>query len=195
MNQMFDRLNLRPGEKRLLVVVLAVAFLVLNLLFVWPHFKDWNKTQTTLKAAREKLAAYEAEIARQAYYEAEIQKLTAGGSDVATEEQAINLISTVQSKARRFNVNFTSIRPVTRGRLVNTNEFFDEQAVAINIDTGDEELVRFLFDLSSSESLIRVRDLDLKPDRTGTRLQGSMTLVASYPKNSSGASATKSNSE
>src|SRR5207245_1679588 len=38
----------------------------------------------------------------------------------------------------------------------------------------------FLYDLGSGDSMIRVRDLDLRPGATGTNLSASITLVASY---------------
>jgi len=41
-------------------------------------------------------------------------------------------------------------------------------------------LVNFLVSLTSTNSMIRVKDLSVKPDPASTRLDGHMTLVASY---------------
>ena len=40
MNSFLDRLNLRPQERRLVVGVLVIVFVVVNLWFVWPHAGD-----------------------------------------------------------------------------------------------------------------------------------------------------------
>ena len=36
-------MNLRPQERRLVVFVGIVFFVVLNIWLVWPHFGDWTK--------------------------------------------------------------------------------------------------------------------------------------------------------
>jgi hypothetical protein len=45
------KMNLRPFERRLLVGVLVVLLLVVNFVFIWPHFGDWAKTQDRLNKA------------------------------------------------------------------------------------------------------------------------------------------------
>ena len=40
---LFDKLNLRPNERRLVIIVLIVVFIILNFIFVWPRFGDWGK--------------------------------------------------------------------------------------------------------------------------------------------------------
>ena len=40
--------QLRPMERRLAVGVLVVVFLVLNCVFVWPHFSDWGNLRDRL---------------------------------------------------------------------------------------------------------------------------------------------------
>ncbi len=42
--------------------------------------------------------------------------------------------------------------------------------------------MRFLHALGSGDSMIRVRDMDLRPDPPRYRLNGTITLVASYQK-------------
>ena len=43
MKSLFDKLDLRPGERRLVVGVGIVVFIVLNLLFVFPNFGELKK--------------------------------------------------------------------------------------------------------------------------------------------------------
>ena len=39
----FDKLNLRPQERRLVVIVGMVLFVLINWWFVWPFFGEWGK--------------------------------------------------------------------------------------------------------------------------------------------------------
>ncbi|MEO6034508.1 MAG: hypothetical protein ABIQ35_04560, partial [Verrucomicrobiota bacterium] len=57
------------------------------------------------------------------------------------------------------------------------------QSIQISVNTGEKELVDFLLNIGSGSSMIRVRDLDLKPaDQNRYRLQGRITLSANYQK-------------
>ena len=57
-----DRLNLRPFEKRLVVGVAAVFFVVLNAWFVFPHFSDLSQAKDRRADALKKLERWQAEI-------------------------------------------------------------------------------------------------------------------------------------
>ena len=47
--------TLRPSEKRLVVGIGLIFFVVLNFWFVLPHFDDWNNRKIDIKKAQEKL--------------------------------------------------------------------------------------------------------------------------------------------
>lgn len=181
-------LNLRPKEKRLVVGVLAVLLLVLSVFWVWPRSGQWRKALDALEKSRKTLQTYEAEIARIPEYEARMTALEGQGSAVLQEEQALQLLRTVQLQAQQFQVVITSTRTgiPTQSTTTSTNVFFDEQAVQISVSTGERELVRFLHALGSGDSMIRVRDMDLRPDPPRYRLNGTITLVASYQKKPKG---------
>ena len=53
----------------------------------------------------------------------------------------------------------------------------------ISVQSGEAQLVDFLYNLGSGNSLIRVRDLTLRPDPPRQQLSGTVKLVASYQKN------------
>jgi type II secretory pathway component PulM len=57
-----DRLNLRPFEKRLVVGVGAVLFVVLNAWFVVPHFSDLSQARERRLEALKKLELWQAEM-------------------------------------------------------------------------------------------------------------------------------------
>jgi Tfp pilus assembly protein PilO len=183
MTSLLDKLNLRPQERRVVVLGAAAVFVVLNFFFVWPHIDDFSRVNRQIAEARRTLANYQQEIARTADYQSHLDKLQRLGSAVLPSEQAVQLLHTVQDQARLSDVLITSTRTQPTGVSgASTNQFFDEQTVAIDVNTGDKELVNFLIALGSGDSMIRVRDLDLRPDPPLYKLLGKLTLVASYQK-------------
>ena len=69
-----DRLNLRPFEKRLVVGVGAVLFLVLNAWFVVPHFSDLRQARDRQAEALKKIERWQVEIDQSSKYQAGIKK-------------------------------------------------------------------------------------------------------------------------
>jgi Tfp pilus assembly protein PilO len=175
--------NLRPHERRLLFVVLAVVFVVINVALVWPRFGDWEEVRAGLEKARQKRAEYQAEIDRIRTYQRQIRELEGQGSAVLPEAQALDLLRTIQAKAREARVIITQTRAATPVSAASrTNSFFSEQAINIVITTGTEELIDFLYAIGTGPSMIRVRDMNLTPDTPHYKLVGKLTLVASYQK-------------
>ena len=183
MSQFLDRLNLRPQERRLAVGVAAVLFIVLNLWLVWPHHRDWERLGKSLTAARASLVEYRTEIGRIPEYQAKLEKLERQGSAVLPSEQALQLQRVVMEQANRSGLVISRYDPAARGQESSTNAFFEEKSLVITIpQTGNAELVDFLYNLGSGNSMIRVRDLELKQTPAQTRLQCRATLIASYQK-------------
>lgn len=185
-----DKLNLRPQERRLVVGVFIVIFIVLNVWLVWPRFGDWARVKGDLEKAQRNIVLFKKKIAQAdgaKGFQAQLKKLEgegAGVQNVVTEEQEIQLLRTVQTHVQESKVTVSAYGPVTRSSSgQSTNEFFEEQAIKITVNTGEKELVDFLLNIGAGSSMIRVRDLDLKPaDQNRYRLQGSITLSANYQK-------------
>jgi len=188
MSSYFDKLNLRPQERRLVVGILVVIFVVLNVLLVWPRFSDWNRVKAELEKDQRNLANYNGKIAKAegaAGFKVKLKKLEGeDAQNIISDEQEIQLLRTVQSQVQASKIVVSSYSPITRSSsLQNTNEFFEEQSLKISVNTGEEELVAFLLNIGSGSSMIRVRDLDLKPaDQNRYRLQGTITLSANFQK-------------
>lgn len=180
MSSFLDKLNLRPNERRLVVVVAIVVFVVLNFIFVWSHFGDLGRWQTRKRDAAAKLQQYQGEIQKKNAYQKEKAKLQAQGQTVASEAQSLEFQKEVDRHARQANVTVTRWSP--QQRTSKTNAFFEEHSLNVAVSSGEKELVDFLYTLGSSESLIRVRSLSLAPDSSGTRLVGNLTLVESFQK-------------
>jgi Tfp pilus assembly protein PilO len=183
MTSFMDRWNLRPQERRLVVVVAAVFFVMLNIWFVWPYFKEWQTVEDQRERNQRTLNRYRMEIANAPAYETKLSKLEAdGGAKVLPAEQSIDFLRTVQSLAKSNHVEITRSGQPIKSAAVNTNSFFEEVSLPIDVTTAEKDLVDFLYELGSGNSMIRVRDLQLSPGSTGTNLSGRITLVASYQK-------------
>jgi len=174
-----DRMNLRPFEKRLVVGVGAILFVVLNAWFVWPHFSDLSDAKWRRSQAQRKLENWQAEIDQAKKYQAGINRMLKESQEVPTEEQQNQFARTIQNQQVQSGVGIQNFGRTT----VRTNQFFLELTQMITLESGEAQLVDFLYNLGVGNSLIRVRDLGLKPNAQRQALNGSVSLVASYQKN------------
>jgi len=171
--------QLRPLERRMAVGVLVILIVVLNWVFIWPHFADWGNLQTRQKTARTSLQLFQTTIAQSANYEVLVKKFASQGEFVALEDQAINFTRTIEAQRAASGVGIANYsRSTTR-----TNEFFTEQTQNITVTATDAQLVDFLYKLGNDASMVRVRDLEMQPDNTKLHLTAQIRLVASYQKN------------
>ncbi len=109
--------QLRPLERRLAVGVLVVFILVLNWVFIWPHFSDWSNLRSRLDDARTKLQLYQTTIAQTSNYQAQVKGFESQGEFVAPEDQSINFLRTIQSQAMASGVGLNH-----RGAVVDAHE-------------------------------------------------------------------------
>ena len=170
--------HLRPLERRLAVGVAVILILVLNYVFVWPHFSEWGQLRRREDDARQKLKLYQSVITQTPDYQAQVKKLEGQGDYVPPEDQAINFMRTINEQAKASGVNIGSYSR----SMMHTNQFFMEQMQNINAIATDEQLVDFLYKLGSGASMVRVRDLELQPDTARLHLNANIRLVASYQK-------------
>jgi len=183
MTSILDKLNLSPQERRLVVVVAIVVFVVLNIWLIWPEFGSVNRWNKRRQVAEANLKKFKDEIGKKAVYERQLRELESQGQHVGTEEQALSLQRDVANQALLSGVQVNRYDPQARvptgGR---TNAFFEEQGLVITVVTGEKELVDFLYNLGTRSSLIRVRNMMLSREPAGMKLQGNLTLVASFAK-------------
>lgn len=180
-----DKLNLRPQERRIVVIVGIIVFLFLNMQFIWPMFDDWKEIRNETSTIETKLNRYEKEIAQIPKYKQQLIQLESIGTDVASQTQALELQRIVRAQAAASGVNVTRWDPGrNRGtRPGQASQFFDEHSLTVTFsETGHQELVRLLINLATASSIIRVTDLNIKPNQPQTRLQGEITFIASYKK-------------
>ena len=199
MNNLFDKLNLRPQERRLVVVVAIVVFVLLNFLLVFPMFGDYGKYQQRITDAEKNLQKFESEIKNTRAYSNELDHLQGQGVFIPSEDAALRLYQEVNSQANLTGLGYTLITPASRGGSgTKSNAFFEETSVTVNIRTGEKELIDFLNRLTATELMIRAKSMDISPDQPGRMLlQGSITLVKSFqrkpPAKAAAAAAPKTN--
>lgn len=188
MRDPLQRLNLAPGERRLVLLIMVIAFLVVNYWFVWPRFGEWGQLGFQLETSRQKLETQRREAERLEFYQASLQKLESQAGVVPRGEEATAFLATVQALARERNLpvyNWGNVATPRTGPGA-TNQFFEERTLTLRANPNEEVLVDFLHRLSSANSAFRVRDLTLRPGpndaRSGgpTNLDATITIVASY---------------
>jgi Tfp pilus assembly protein PilO len=116
---------------------------------------------------------------QKAKYEAGINRFRQEGLEVPPEDQQNQFARAIQDQQVRSGVGIQQFGRVS----TQTNQFFLELTQPISVQSGEAQLVDFLYNLGSGNSLIRVRDLTLRPDAPRQQLSGTVKLVASYQKN------------
>jgi Tfp pilus assembly protein PilO len=186
MTKFLDNLNLRPHERRVVIVVAVIVFVVLNAWFVWPHFNDASKSLAAINKGRLDWTNRYDKIqldTRKGGLKDQIVDLTKEEGASIEGSKEIQLQRTVQQKAPQFGVmvlNYNEIPSTSSGK---TNEFFEERSMRIGVQTGESNLVNFLYDIGNDSSMIRVREIHLKPtDQNRYRLNGDVLLTANFQK-------------
>ncbi len=174
-----DRMNLRPFEKRLVVGVALMLFIVFNIWFVFPHFSDLGTAQQHREDALKKLKTWEAETNQIPVYMKQISEQIKDGLDVPADDQQNKFSSDIVEQQAKSGVNV-----MNNGRItIHTNSpFFIELVQTITVQSGEPQLVDFLYQLGSEASLIRVRGLSMHTDPSHQQIVAGVTLVASYQK-------------
>lgn len=179
MLKLFDRLKLTPSERRLVVGILVVAFLVLNYWVVWPRFNDFKTISEDIASMNRKKDIYQREIERRPTYEVLLRKLKAEGSVLPVGEERIAFRSDMERLARDSGLavpRWGEVLPERSGQ--NTNAFFEAIGITLQSASGTEEqFVDFLHRVGASNSTIRVKELTLSPGNFDSRSQGKTNLV------------------
>ena len=179
MLKLFDRLKLTPTERRLVVGVLVVAFLVVNYWVVWPRFSEFRIISEDIASMERKKDIYQREIDRRPTYEVLLRKLKAEGSVLPVGEERIAFRSDMERLAREVGLmvpRWGEVLP-ERGNQ-NTNAFFEAIGITLQGAGGTEQqFVDFLHRVGASNSTIRVKELTLTPGNYDSRSQGKTNLI------------------
>ncbi|MDB4459272.1 hypothetical protein N9059_01740 [bacterium] len=182
MNSLFDSLKLSAGERRLIMFMSVVVFVILNVWFVWPHRNRYQDLLQGIDSSKQRLAQYEDASMRLPGLETDLEVLESQGAVVLTSDQGIHFLRSIQSQVATTGIKINRWEEIKNSRG-GTNDFFIEKTMPLSYsNTDDENLLKFLESLGGDASLIRVLDLTIKPAVNRQTLAGRVTLVASYQK-------------
>jgi hypothetical protein len=179
MKEFFARLN--PTERRFVVGVGVLFVVVINLVWVWPHFGDWSETKGRMNTARDQLVLFQNGTNQIPDLRKEIDKYQKQGEVVPAQDQALRFVRLIQTEEAKVGIMHESMTPSRQSNTTN-NPFFLEQSENMTLQSSEKQLVDFLYNLGSGNSLIRVKVLSTQPDQSHQRLTTRLTLVASYQK-------------
>ena len=173
----FDKLNLSSGERRLVMFVAVVLIFALAWM-VWGMIPSPGVTKTNIAKAEKELERFQAEISKTDEYNRQMSELEGLGSAVVPIEQQVNMSRFIRSLTSANNLDVTDNKPMKP----KTSEFFIEQSTTIRFTSKESDLVNFLWKMGESDSMVRVSQLRIYPDKNRYRLNGTMTVTASYQK-------------
>jgi len=181
MTNFLDRFGLSPQERRFVVIVAIVVFIVINWWVIIPMFGDWGRYEQKLGDTQKLVEKYNAEISKEPEYTRRLRELEKNGTEVPSEEAALRTQQEVVNQANLTGLGYGTITPLNRGASTGKGtNFFDEAGVNVSINTGEKELIDFLVRLADKDLLIRAKSMDIGPDPSQMRLHGNLTLVKSF---------------
>ena len=174
----FDKYNMSAGERR---VVMFVAVVLIGVL-AWMAFDMIPKPEQTnvkINKINRDLKSWKIERFKVDSYKKQINELEGMSSAVVQEEQEVDMSRTINKLEASSGIN------VSRQGRVNTetNNFFIEKSMRIDFSGKENQIVDFLWKLGESDSLVRVSEMRVRPDKNRYKLEGWMELTASYQKN------------
>jgi hypothetical protein len=189
MSTTLESLNLRPQEKRVLVGIAVVVFVVLNLVLVVPRFKEYGNLKKELAATRDTNALYNAVIYKDTNsvggYQQQLRDLSKAPEGKVSSTE-IQLEQTVTREAAANGLFIQTIQNVASqviGSSGQSDKFFARQSVRVTIQATEDALVKFLYDVGNDPAMIRVWELQLNPaDNNRYKLNATMLLTADYQK-------------
>ena len=108
MKKLFDKLNLRPFERRLVVIGGVVVFLVVQFLFIWPHFGAVGEFDQRRAKAITTLENYAEEFGQTNKFIQEVRKLEGSTAPVPPEDQSSDFMQAILRQAAASGVAITS---------------------------------------------------------------------------------------
>jgi len=189
-NNFLNQLNLTPQERRVVAIIFLVVIVVLNFLFVWPHFGEWGSINKQLADMRRKIEDQNRIIGddrntnngwqKQVVALMVKERNEGSGVERSAVDPQLQLQNAILAQQRKTGVNVPNTTP---GPVKTNDAFFEEHSTQISVEGQEPQLINFLYNLGNDSAMIRVAKLDLRPfDANRYRLKGLVTLTANYQK-------------
>ena len=160
-----------------MVIVGMVVFVLLNFWFVFPYFGEWGRTKADIAKNRTTLERYQQEIAKRPRYQAREKELETTGSEMLNNENELQRVVQTQAAATGVQIGRSGPDPSYGSK---TNQFFQEGGVSIEFNSGGKELVDFLVGIAAQNAMVRVREMNVRPDPSRTRLSGTLVFAGNF---------------
>ena len=155
-------MNLNPAHRRWILLGGAIIFVLGYLdFFVLPSLKYFSTLQVDIPKKRQDIQEIRA-LARE--YSTLKEKITSI-KDSISQKQEKSIISILDSvgKEERLNKNITSMDPIS---LFSPDAEYEETGVQVKMEkVGLKELVNYLYKIESPPYLLKIKNLDIKPQR------------------------------
>jgi Tfp pilus assembly protein PilO len=174
----FDKYNMSAGERRVVMFVLVVLIVVLAVM-AFDMIPKPEQTKVKINKINRELKSWQKERDSVDSYKLEIKDLEGMSSAVVKEEQEVDMSRTINRLEALSGINVSRQSTVT----TETNVFFLEKSMRIYFSGKESQIVDFLFKLGEGDSLVRVGEMRISPDKNRYKLEGQMELTASYQKN------------
>ena len=172
----FSRLS--SVERLFIAGAIVSLFVVLNLWLVFPNFGKLKRIERRAGEAKEKLELYNKAIAQTDFYRTNITILEGDGASVPLEDQGVSFLQAINNQSVQSGV----IVQANNRQPESTNQFFLERKQSLTTLSEESQLVDFLYNLGTGSSQTRVRAISIRPDASRTKLNATITLVASFQK-------------
>ncbi len=185
MTTLFDRFNIRREDRRTVFAALGVGFLLVNAFIIPSLYRSWVTLSATIEKDESRRGRLQAQIDKKPAIMAELGELKKQVELAESAERAELILRQQSELAEKSGLNIESKRPGLR-QVGRAGDLLGEETLTLAFTAGDKELLDFLVNTSGERSAVRIRDLDVKPEEPArAKLRGTVTLVATYQKNTS----------
>jgi len=165
------------SQKEKIGLTLAFMFIAvasLDRLIVSPIRGRFQRIDRSIKINEKQLAHdlrnvhQQDQIAEQ--YDKYVKYVERSGSD---EEEVAKILGEIESLARQANIYLANMKPQTPKEI----DFYKEYAVEIEVEGETEPLTTFLYQLNTSDQLLRVERLRLNSQKEGDKVLKASMLI------------------
>lgn len=170
----------RISKRERMVLYLGAAFLFLFFLdrFIFNPInqkiaqlnQEINLSQKRLAASLRNIQQKDAVIAQYDKYKAYVKS---AGSD---EEETAKVLGEIENVARKSSVYLMDIKP----QAPKQTEFYKKYSAEIEVEGKMDSIINFLYNLNSSQQLLRTEKLSLNPKEKDSQIIKALVLVSKF---------------
>jgi len=153
--------NITKREKGLAVITMSIVFVALAYNFIIePLAKRWGSMGEEIRGKETLLKKHNRILRDREIIERLHSEYTAyfQSEELSPEEESAIALSSIEKLARKANARITNIKPLTAKSFGNYNKY----TFRVSTESRIDELARFIYDLQSSEQLLKIERMVLR---------------------------------